>query len=255
MADAIVLDSLSVERDGRTVLHPLSLTIESGSVLAILGPNGAGKTTLLEAMSGSLPCKGEIRVDGVPLRALSDRERARRIACVPQVSLLDAPMRVADVVGQGRFAHRSLLGGLRAEDDAEVVRAMEETNTTGFADRPFTGLSHGERKRVLVARALATRAPILLLDEPSAALDISQTLVLFELLRRLAAGGRCIVVVLHVLDEAFRCADRALMLSEGRCVAAGPTAEVITPDLVSRVYGVQMLPDAGFGYRLLARTA
>jgi iron complex transport system ATP-binding protein len=253
MREALALKDVSVVRGSRTVLRPLAMSIEFGSVLAILGPNGAGKTTLLEAMAGFLPFDGEILVDGASLRSLGDRERARKIAYVPQVSRLDSPMRVADVVGQGRFAHSSLIGAPKAEDDVQVARALAETNTTRFAERPFTALSHGERRRVLVARALATGAPIILLDEPSSALDISQSLALFELLRRLAASGCCVVVVLHVLDEAFRCADRSLLLSNGACAAVGPTPEVIEPETIRRIYGVELLPGAGLGYRLMSR--
>ncbi|HEX4457993.1 MAG TPA: ABC transporter ATP-binding protein, partial [Polyangia bacterium] len=123
------------------------------------------------------------------------------------------------------------------------------TDTTRFAERPFTNMSGGERRRVLIARALATGARVLLLDEPSASLDIAQSLALAALLHRLAASGHCILVVLHQLDEARRCADRALLLDAGRTIAYGPTAEVIAQGPVRSVYDVDLIPQGGLGYR------
>jgi iron complex transport system ATP-binding protein len=233
----------------------VSFTAEFASVLAVLGPNGAGKSTLLDAIAGFHPHDGQILVDGAPLKSLDRRERARQLAYVPQVSRLDSPMLVSDVVGQGRFAHRGTLRGQDATDEEAIQRAMESTDTQRFADRAFTALSYGERRRVLLARALATGARVILLDEPSSSLDIAQMLGLFALLRRLADSGHCIVVVLHVLDEALRCADRALLLAEGRCVAVGPVREVVAQEPVARVFGVEIVPEGGMGYRLAARTA
>jgi iron complex transport system ATP-binding protein len=253
MGEALRLERVAVTRGGRTVLQPLSLTHERGSVLAVLGPNGAGKTTLLNAVAGFVPFSGEIRIDGEPLQVLPRRERARRLAYVPQVSRLDAPMPVRDVVAQGRYAHRSALGGLDGTDRSAVDRALEVTDVARFSDRPFTALSHGERRRVLVARALATGARLLLLDEPTSALDIAQALTLFTLLRTLAGEGYSVVVVLHVLDEARRCADRTLLLHEGRCEALGATHEVIAPGPIARVYGVELIAEGGLTYRALQK--
>jgi iron complex transport system ATP-binding protein len=241
---------VSVTRGPRLVLDDVSFTAGRGSVLAVLGPNGAGKSTLLKAIAGLLPYRGGLRLGGEDAAALSRRDRARRVAYVPQHSALEAALPVREVVAQGRFAYRDLLGPAGRDDAAAIDRALELTDTHRLAERSFSALSYGERRLVLLARALATGAGLLLLDEPTAALDVRHALALMGTLRQLAGDGACVVVVLHQLHEAVEACDRALLLADGRCVAQGPVAEVVAPEPVRRVYGVELVPGAHFGYRL-----
>jgi iron complex transport system ATP-binding protein len=240
---------LGVRRGGRALLEGISFAARPGVVLGVLGPNGAGKSTLLKAVAGLLPSSGQLRLGADDARALDARARARRLAYVPQHSVLDAALPVREVVAQGRFAHGGAWGAPAAVDRAAVDRALAMTDATALAERPFSALSYGERRLVLLARALATEAPVLLLDEPTAALDVRHALELLAVLRRRAEGGAAVLVVLHALAEAASACDEALLLAGGRCVAAGPVAEVVAAEPVRRVYGVELVPGAHFGYR------
>jgi iron complex transport system ATP-binding protein len=241
--------AVSVARERRVVLDDVSVSAEAGSVLAVIGPNGAGKSTLLKVLAGLLPHTGQVRFDGRDAATLDRRARARQVAYVPQHSALEAALPVREVVAQGRFAHRGLLATPGHADDEAIARALQLVDAGRLADRPFNRLSYGERRLVLLARALATGARLLLLDEPTAALDVRHALDLLAVLRRLAADGACVVVVLHQLQEAASHCDRALLLAEGRVVAQGSIAEVIAAEPVRQVYGVELIPAAHFGYR------
>jgi iron complex transport system ATP-binding protein len=241
---------LTVVRGGQPRLADVSLSLHAGDMLALLGPNGAGKSTFMKAVAGILPSQGVLLLDGTPARDLSRRARARRLAYVPQHSALDAPMLARDVVALGRFAHRGTWGTTRAADRAAIAAALDATGTTPFADRPFTHLSYGERRLVLLARALATGAPLLLLDEPTAALDVAHALGLLERLRALAQGGHAVIVALHHLDEAAVHCSRALLLRGGRVVRSGPVADVVAQGPVREVFGVDLIPGESFGYHL-----
>jgi iron complex transport system ATP-binding protein len=253
---ALDIRALSVKRGARQVLADLSVSLPAGELLAVVGPNGAGKSTLLKAAAGLLPYDGELRLAGRDARALDRRERARLVAYVPQHSALEAALPVEDVVAQGRFAHRDVLQRATAADREAVARALALTDSARLAGRPFNKLSYGERRMVLLARALATGAGLLLLDEPTAALDVRHALTLLEVLRGLAADGKvAVVLVLHQLQEAVSACQRALLIADGRCVAQGPVREVIAAEHVRRVYGVEMVPAAQFGYRLPEKSA
>jgi iron complex transport system ATP-binding protein len=241
---------LTVVRDGRTCLEDVSVSVEAGQILALVGPNGAGKSTFMKALAGILPGQGEVLFDGQPAAGLGRRERARRLAYVPQHSALDAPMLARDVVAQGRFAHRDRWGRASAEDRPAIMAALAATGALPFAERPFTRLSYGERRLVLLARALATGARILLLDEPTAALDVAHALSLLHCLRELAGRGHAVIVALHHLDEAAEHCTSAILLRQGRVVRAGPVGEVIAAGPVREVFGVDLVPGAHFGYRL-----
>ena len=224
-----------VARGNSTIVEGVSFSLEAGEILAILGPNGAGKSTLLRALAGLLPAEGEILLGGAHLNELVPAERAKRIAYVPQRTQLQALLRVEEVVAQGRYAHRS-------SRDSILAEAMKQSGADAFAGRLFPELSIGEQQRVLIARALATEAPLLVLDEPTAALDARQGLRTHGLFRRLAEQGRGLVVVLHHLDDALRFADRCLLLGPGRpskVVASGAPEEVIAPEPLRDVYGVR----------------
>jgi iron complex transport system ATP-binding protein len=252
---AIVAEDVCVERGAQCVLHGVNVCAEHGEILALLGPNGAGKSTLLRALTGLLPFRGEIRIDGVSIREIAPRERARRCTLVPQQTSLRSPLAVREIVAQGRYALRKAFGGLGTRDRERIDWAIETTDLGALAERPFTRLSCGEQRRTLIARSLATDARIVCLDEPAAALDIGHALELYALLRRLAREGYAIVLVLHQLDDALRHTDRALLLANGRCAGAGATSQVVTVDPVRDVYGVELVPGAGLGFRRLGETA
>lgn len=247
--DTLTVAGLSAELGGRTILHDVALRAEPGVITTILGPNGAGKTTLLECMAGLLAHTGRIAIGDRDLTELTPRERAQQVAYVPQRSALDAPLRVATVVGHGRYA-RSGSSVVVDEDRARVAEAMTATDVGDLAQRSYLELSGGEQRRVLIARALATGARVLLLDEPTASLDIGHALALFHLLRRLADGGVCIVVVLHDLNDALAHTDRAVMLARGRVDSAGPAAEVVSEAPIRRVYGVEPTRASRLVFRL-----
>lgn len=254
MADrpALQASRVSVSRGGRLLLDQVSFAIEAGQMVALVGPNGAGKSTLLKAISGILPRAGEILVDGHPVQGLSPRERARRLAYVPQHSDLDAPMLARDVVAQGRFAHRDPWGRPSREDATAIENALLLTDAITLAHRPFTRLSYGERRLVLLARALATGARILLLDEPTAALDVAHALSLLHLMRDLAAKGFAVLAALHSLAEVTEFCDQAILLQRGRLVRAGRVADVIADAPVREVFAVEMVPGAHAGFRKLS---
>jgi len=246
---ALSIAGLTVHLGGRRVLRAVDVEVAHGEVFAVLGPNGAGKSTLLRAAAGLLRGEGVVRLDGVPLRDLERAERARRLAYVPQQSALQSPLSVRRVVAQGRYAFGRGLGGLSTEDTRRVDEAMEIADVGELARRPFTELSHGERRRVLLARAIATSARLILLDEPTAALDVAHTLAFFSLLRHLSSEGYGLLVVLHDLAHALEHADRALLLQRGEAVATGAVDAVVTPERVREVYGVEMVPGGSIGYR------
>jgi iron complex transport system ATP-binding protein len=241
---------LRVVRGDFVAVSDVAFTARSGRVLGILGPNGAGKSSLLKAVVGILPYEGAIAIGGVSAEGMDRAARARLMAYVPQQSELRAAMKVRDVVAQGRYPHS--LGVLRpTHADREVTDgALAEVDATALAARRFTSLSQGERQRVLIARALATGARIVLLDEPTSSLDVGHALRLLTLLRRLAEQGFCVVIVLHALERALEWTDDALLLHQGRVVAQGGAREVICASSTERVYGVSFVPNGALGFRL-----
>lgn len=227
--------ALRVRLAGRTVLSEVDLTVTAGEVLALVGPNGAGKSTLLAALAGDLPAEsGEVRVDGRPAAAWTPAELALRRAVLPQSAELSFPFAVEEVVRMGRAPWA---GTAAAEDDDRAVRAaLAAAEVTGFAGRSFAALSGGERARVALARVLAQRAALLLLDEPTAALDLRHQELVLRVCRERAAAGDAVVVVLHDLGLAGAYADRVAVLHEGRIAAEGPPGRVFDPELLTRVY-------------------
>ncbi len=248
MTTGLSLRNVFVRYPGRPeVVRDVSIDCPAGQVTALLGPNGAGKSSLMKAIVGLIPSRGEICVDGQPVRQLNALERARTVAYVPQKTRLDALLRVRDVVDQGRFAHRSPLAGPSRTDRDAAEASLREVNALELADRAFPELSGGEQQKVLIARALATGARTLLLDEPTSALDARHVLVLHQVLRRLAERGFCVLVVLHVLEEVHRHADRAVLLADGRVHDAGPAVQIVAPGPIREIYGVELRANAGLG--------
>jgi iron complex transport system ATP-binding protein len=239
---------VSVTLGGRTVLHDVGLEAHPGEVLALLGPNGAGKSTLLKALAGLLPYEGRVEIGDIDVASVSPRARAKRISYVPQRSLLRSALSVQEVVALGRYVHGGSFGGMSNDDSDAIDRALETAHADVLRDRIFTQLSVGEQQRVLLARALASDAPILLLDEPTAALDVGEGMAVLRLIRRLAARKHTLIVVLHDLADARSTTDRALLLKDGRVVEQGHTADVVSADPIRAVYGVKLVENARIGF-------
>jgi iron complex transport system ATP-binding protein len=237
-------------RRGPEVVRGVDLDAARGSITALLGPNGSGKSTLLKALVGLVGCRGRVALDGEDLQRLTPEQRAQRVAYVPQRSLLSAPLLVHSVVAQGRFPHRRALSGLSHEDQQIVDAALHEADIAHLACRPFTELSGGEQQRVLLARALATGADVVLMDEPTSAQDVRHALELHAILRRLRERGAAILVCLHDLSEVRAIADRAVLLECGSVHAHGPAEEIVHDRHITPVYGVELIEGGGLGFKL-----
>jgi len=224
--------------DDAPVLHAVDLELAAGELVLLIGPNGAGKSTLLAALSGRhVPAAGTVELLGEDARHLRPRERARRVACVPQLLAAIPEMRVRDFVLGGRYAHLSSAGRACAEDHAATELALREADLLELAERGLDEISGGQLARVLVARALAQDAPVVLLDEPAASLDPEHQVRLLELARSLVDAGRAALLATHELALSPRFADRVLLLAEGRVRALGTPSEVLRPEVLEPVYG------------------
>lgn len=236
----ISVDEVSFAFDTHPVLDGISLEVEPGELVGMIGPNGAGKTTLLRLIDGILtPDTGEIELDGTPVAALSSKDLSRRVAVVPQHTTLSFDFSIRDVVAMGRHPYTGRFDRIGPSERQLVEAAMYRTHVHDLAERPFSEVSGGERKRVLIARAIAQETPAMLVDEPTASLDINHQLAVFELLEELVADEKAILAAIHDLDLAARYCDRLLLLDRGSIVAAGDPAEVLTPDLLHTAYGVE----------------
>jgi iron complex transport system ATP-binding protein len=225
----VAVRGLDVSLGGRPVLKGVSLEVAAGSWTAVIGPNGAGKSTLLRAVLGLLPRAGEIAVAGADLAALKPRQRARLVAYAPQSPNLPVGMTVFDYTLLGRSPYIPHLGRESARDRAIAAEVLDRLDLTGLADRPLDHLSGGERQRVVLARALAQQTSVLLLDEPTTALDIGHQQQVMELIDQLRlSDGLTVVTTIHDLTLAGQYADDLVLLSGGRVAAAGPPAMVLT---------------------------
>jgi iron complex transport system ATP-binding protein len=235
-ADALSCSGLRVALGGREVLHGVDLALPAGRWTALAGPNGAGKTTLLKALAQLLPAQGRIELLGRGAGAWSPRERARSIAWLGQGESGAEDLLARDVVMLGRLPHQDWLGGASPADDAAVQAAMEETQSWPWRARPLGSLSGGERQRVLLARALAVQAKILLMDEPLSHLDPPHQADWLAIVRRHVARGGTAVSVLHEIGIALQADDLAL-LDGGRVVHHGPTTDPATHRALESVFG------------------
>jgi iron complex transport system ATP-binding protein len=242
----------SAERGRSWTLERLSFQVAEGEILGIVGPNGSGKSSLLKVIAGLLrPDSGTVLLGGQPTRRLSQQDIARLVAVVPQEYVQVFPFTVAETVLMGRFPHRkprfwSMGLGDDTEDDLVCAhQAMIDTDVLSLADRLVSDLSGGERQRVIIARALAQEPKILLLDEPTAFLDINHQIEICSLIGRLRAERRLtVVLVSHDLNVASQHCDRVLMLKEGTLCRIGSPEETIRPDVLRMVYGCEVVVDA-----------
>ncbi|MEO1611060.1 MAG: ABC transporter ATP-binding protein [Pseudomonadota bacterium] len=230
----LALSDLRVRLGGKPVVDGANLCIEAGECVGLIGPNGAGKSTLMRAALGLIPFEG-----ASSLAALPPRERALAAAWLPQAREIAWDLNVETLVDLGRAPHRRFGSAPSAADRAAVDAALERTEVEAFRDRPATRLSGGEQARVLLARALAQDAPLLMADEPIASLDPARQIATMETFAALAAEGRAVLTALHDLGLAARWCDRLILMREGRIVADGPPRDVLTPDRLRDVYRVE----------------
>jgi iron complex transport system ATP-binding protein len=233
----IALEAVEVRLAERLVVDAISLRVERGGWTTLIGANGAGKTTLLRAVAGTVAHGGTIALEDSQLGSLGARARARTLATVPQNPLLPPDMTVAEYVQLGRTPHLGLLGRAGATDRRAVGEAIARLDLRHLAVRRLDALSGGERQRAVLARALAQEAPVLLLDEPTAALDIGRQQEVLELVHELRAErGLTVLGAMHDLTLAGQYADRVALLDRGRLVAHGTPAHVLTEELIARHY-------------------
>ncbi|MEV7009429.1 ABC transporter ATP-binding protein [Streptosporangium sp. NPDC051022] len=241
---------LTVVRGTRTVLSGVGLAVGGGDWLAVIGANGAGKSTLLKALAGVLPYSGEVLVDGTPVRALKPRERARLLAYAPQSPVLPADMTVFDYTLLGRTPYISHLGRESRRDREVTASVLERLGLSSFASRLLGHLSGGERQRVVLARALTQQAPVLLLDEPTTALDLGHQQQVLELVDRLRlADGLTVVTTLHDLSLAGQYADSMMLVAGGGAAASGVPADVLTEKLIAEHFDARVRVVTGAGGR------
>lgn len=229
---------LNVELGKWPVLHDVGFETGRGELLGLIGPNGAGKTTLLRALGGLIPFKGYIEINGEALSGFSRQTLSQTVAYVAQGHIVHWPVSAEQTVGLGRLPHRGMSGEAVREDARAIERAMDRADVTQFADRNVLSLSEGERARVLLARALAVEAPILLVDEPIASLDPYHQLQIMEVLQAYAHDGALVIAVLHDLTLAARFCDRLILLNRGRVAGCGLPEIVLTERSLDETYRI-----------------
>lgn len=236
----IELEDVSFSYPETSVLEGVSLQVEPGELVGLIGPNGAGKTTVLRLIADYMdPDSGRVGLSGDEVRTLDSREASRRVAVVPQATRLSFDFPVREVVAMGRNPHLGRFDRQRSNDRKRVDMAMDATDTEALAERPFRELSGGERKRVLLARAIAQSTPNLLLDEPTASLDINHQIEVFDLVAGLRERDRAVLAAIHDLDLAARYCDRLALLFDGTFGAVGPPEAVLDPATLEAAYGIE----------------
>lgn len=222
------------------LLADVSLRLTPGRLIGLLGPNGAGKTTAIRALLGLQKlAAGQALVAGQDVASLSARRRARLISYLPQARKLAWPVCVREAIGLGRFAYGGPLGRLGPTDRAEIDLALTRCDLVHLAARAVTSLSGGELARVHLARALVGQSPILIADEPTAALDPGHAFAVLEMLQTEAQAGKTVLVVLHDLDLATRFCDEVILLDQGRVISHGPPIEALSIERLAEIYGIE----------------
>ncbi len=240
------VQNISINYGAREIVTDISFNLRRGAMLAIVGANGAGKTTLLKSLNGNLPpSRGEILLDGKPLKNYSRREIARKIAVIAQENETKFPVTVSDFVLAGRFAHGGTFGW-ETPQDLQIARdCLEICDLTNYENRLMNQLSGGERQRVILARALATEAKILLLDEPTTNLDLSHQALLLRVVRERCRNSEySAIIITHDLNLAAEFADEILLLKNGEILAHGAPETVLTRENLIKVFAVEVLLDA-----------
>ena len=240
MSATLEARNIAVERGGRCILASVSLRVEPGRFLAVIGPNAGGKSTLLKALAGLWPvASGEVLFGDQPLLKLPRREIAKRIAFVPQDTRIDFAFAVEEIVGMGRYPHRGRFSAETVIDHTAVAAAMKRCDVAHLKSRAANTLSGGERQRVLIARSLAAQPEIILLDEPTASLDIEHALEILDLCRELAREGHAVALAIHDLNAVARYADAVALIDKGKLVDLGSTADVLNPAAFRQIFGVR----------------
>ena len=243
-APAISWRGVRVELGGRPVVHDVTLDVPAGAWLSLIGPNGAGKTTLVRTLGGTVDHAGEVALLGRDARSLGVRERARDLAVVPQHPVIPTGMRAFDYVLLGRAPHQGLRCASSVQDRRRALAVLQRLGLEDFTDRRVDTLSGGERQRVVLARALVQDTPLLVLDEPTAALDVGHQLEVLELIADLRTERELtIVTTVHDLTVAGQFADVVAVMADGRLVADGTPEEVLTPQVIGTHWGVDATCD------------
>lgn len=237
----ITVSRVDFSYNGTRILNDINVSIPEGGILSVLGPNGSGKTTLLKLILGLYtPVKGEVLLDGNPIKSLSARIRARHIAYVPQVHRMTFAFKVLDVVMMGRIPHKPFFFRFGKDDLLLAEEAMNRMGIIHLRDRPYTEISGGERQLCLIARALTQGATTFVMDEPVSGLDYSNQIRLLSIIRNLSKDGYTFIQSTHFPDHALWMAGSVLMLDKGRIVAGGNAEETVTSKALSELYQMPM---------------
>ncbi len=231
--------ALSFGYPERPVGRDATITVEPGEILCLLGPNGCGKTTLFKTLLGLLPAQGgEVRIGGALLSGLKRPDIARRIGYVPQAQGVAFPYTALDLVLMGRVAHRGVFSGPTTDDRERALGALSALGITDLGQRDVTTLSGGQRQLVMIARAVAQAAPLIVMDEPTASLDFGNQVVVLRQIKRLAESGTGVILSTHDPDHAFAIADRVILMRDGQQIAGGKPTAVLDDENLLAVYGV-----------------
>ncbi|MFD3702503.1 ABC transporter ATP-binding protein [Nocardia sp. NPDC058658] len=237
----LAADAVSLGYGDRVIVDELSLDIAPGVVTTVIGPNGCGKSTLLKSLGRLLrPREGQVVLDGKAISSMKTKDVARVVGMLPQTPVAPEGLTVADLVARGRHPHQSWLRQWSADDETEVAAALAQTGIADLADRTLDELSGGQRQRAWISMALAQGTDILLLDEPTTYLDLAHSLEVLDLVDRLHAEfGRTVVMVLHDLNLAIRYSDELVVMRDGKIVAQGKPADIVTAELLAEVFGLE----------------